>query len=141
MRSRQRQPDAGSIDHEFDYVDLGPIARSMGVTIADLSRLSATGRFAPVIRLTERRAIARKIDLKAWEARAQIQPQSRDSLRTTFDVTPAEPFSHLQAHTRTSRAPRRTAAGNGATRAGVEAARVANTTESPSSELEVRDEV
>jgi hypothetical protein len=33
------------------------------------------------------------------------------------------------------------AAGNGATRAGVEAARVANTTESPSSELEVRDEV
>lgn len=32
------------------------------------------------------------------------------------------------------------AAGNGATRAGVEAARVANTTESPNSELEVRDE-
>jgi hypothetical protein len=32
------------------------------------------------------------------------------------------------------------AAGNGATRAGVEAARVANTTESPSSELEVRRE-
>lgn len=122
------------------YYNLRPIAEAADLDQRELVAASRRGDFAPVLRISQRVYLVRAVDLAEWERRAIISPDTAQESANRSRIEPAEPFSHLQAHTRASRSPRQAAARKGATRAGVEAARVANTTESPSSELEVRDE-
>jgi hypothetical protein len=91
------------------YLNLRPIAKSMGVEQSTLVEAAAAGRFAPVLRLSERTYVVRAEDLAAWERRAEVSPATEGLRRAFLDDTPAEPFVAPTAPEKTA-APR----GNGA---------------------------